>query len=154
MIQGSRRKGSSSSMTTSLCISRPFRCCKPKLLQPLLYSSPTCSIMLDRRGFETDVHLSLRIRLTAMQCSSFQKFITLSTMPLNSWLFLDCNLAWVWTRPKPVTLHLNKKVLKMENCFTTDFVVIHISLKYQIHTFCSWIPGSHCFRNTRMNSLL
>jgi len=71
--------------------------------------------MLDRRGFETDVHLSVRIPLTAMQLSSFQKFVTLSTMPVNYWLFLDCNLACVWTRQKPVTSQLNKRVLKTEN---------------------------------------
>ena len=113
-----------------LCVlSRPFRCSKPKLFQPLLYSSPTCSIMLDRRGFETDVHLSLRIRLTAMQLSSFQKCITLSTMPVNYWLFLDYNVAWVWTREKPDTSQLNKSVLQIENVCTTDFFVIHVSLK-------------------------
>lgn len=72
-----------------------FVCYKPKLFQPILYSSPTCSIMLDRRGFETDVHLSVRIHLTAMQRSSFQKSVTLSTMPVNYRLVLDCNLAWV-----------------------------------------------------------
>jgi len=113
-----------------LCVlSRPFRCYKPKLFQPLLYSSPTCSIMLDKRGFVTDVHLSVRIRLTAMQRSSFQKFITLSTMPVNYWLFLDYNLDRVCTRQKPVTSQLNKSVLKIENGCPTDFFVIHVSLK-------------------------
>jgi hypothetical protein len=72
-----------------LCVlSWPFRCFKPKLFQPLLYSSPICSLILERRGFETDVHLSDRILLTVMQRSPFLRRIIISIMPANYWLCL------------------------------------------------------------------